>query len=154
MSCYQVHPEHIAAIVGSFLWTRQSVDWYLSTCKIEQGDTETEGEALARVLTDANAASVNARYPTKDHAPVEYPTSAQIRAWQSMPLGLAEWFSAVACFEYQACEVDDYEASTAARLLRKMSDDQIRRIPGYAEGPWSIGTDARSFGLSRQGPRR
>ena len=42
------------------------------------------------------------------------------------------------CFEYQACESSDWEASAAYELLERIRHAAIRTLPGYDDAEWGI----------------
>ena len=42
------------------------------------------------------------------------------------------------CFDYQACETDDYAQSTACQLIEQIRAAAIRALPGYEDAPWGI----------------
>ncbi len=43
---------------------------------------------------------------------------------------------ALACFDYQACESDDYDRTDAAHIVRDMRAEAIRALPGYEFASW------------------
>jgi hypothetical protein len=42
------------------------------------------------------------------------------------------------CFDYQACETDDYDQSTAHRIIAAIRGAAIRCLPDYEAAPWGI----------------
>ena len=42
------------------------------------------------------------------------------------------------CFDYQACETDDYESTSAAKIMLALREGACRYLPHYADVPWAI----------------
>lgn len=42
------------------------------------------------------------------------------------------------CFDYQACETDDYETNSAAKIMVALREGAAHYLPHYADMPWSI----------------
>lgn len=113
---------------------------------------------LANLLAQANADSMNARYPNdpteayvfKDEAAVH--DSARLELIKPIVM-----MKAVKCLEYQSCEHEGWAGSDAALACRWLLDEGIRSLPGYdnADG-WSIddvapaafGTPGRQYSLT------
>lgn len=90
-------------------------------------------DLIAGILTTANVESVNYRYDEDTVlAPVKYESVST--AFLS-PIQIVKLCD---CFDYQACEVDDYEDSPAASITRTIRNNAISRIPGYDEAEWTI----------------
>ena len=92
-------------------------------------------DSIANKLRAANYASVNYRYNEEDAAP-ETGFSFYPGAREADPLVVLK---ACACFDYQACEVPDYEKSEAAEIIQRIRMAAIHRLPGYDDAKgWSI----------------
>jgi|ETNvirnome_2_300_1030623.scaffolds.fasta_scaffold07057_3 hypothetical protein len=129
MSAHQLTATHIAAMVGTY-----------ETSSMGHQSAE-ERQKLASLLAAENARSVNHRYSGNAAAqcePVEV-SNRLITHFMLHPLGPGEMLNAIACYEYQACESTDWEATEAHRLCRRMSGLTARRVPGYDSAPWGIG---------------
>lgn len=138
MSAWICTPEHIAALVGSFLVYK---DRY----------TEVEDPvAFARVLYAENMRSVNGRYGHEGSNNAEalsefaaywaaHPVSAlKIRRWRASPLTQGQFFKALNCYEYQSCECPDWRETEAFKLCEQMRDQVGRSLPDYDSCPWGI----------------
>ena len=55
-----------------------------------------------------------------------------------------ELLSALACYEYQACETEDWESTEAAAFCRALRKELISRLSGYSEAPWEITPETES----------
>ena len=93
MSVMKLHPEHIAAIVGSCA-TYDLIRY--------EGLHVRNLMEQARVLAQANAYSFEDRYG-EETEPVEV-TSSMINRWTLSPLTPTECLYALRCYEYQSCE--------------------------------------------------
>jgi hypothetical protein len=82
---------------------------------------------VGNVLLAENYRSVNHRYPG-DAQP--YDNSYVFRFYQH-PITPIEALKACACYDYQACETDNYESTDAAKLIRAIRDTAIRELPGW-----------------------
>ena len=95
---------------------------------------------IGQVLLAENERSVNHRYPSdiSDNA-LEY----KFKPFQELSLlprakMLAWILNGCACFDYQACETDDYEQSIAHKLIRAIEAKAIRELPHMDDAPWCI----------------
>ena len=102
-------------------------------------------EALVR----ANVISLATRYPD-DADPVEsfmgmskaeFIQACQIEASRAWNVPVIEILKSCNCFEYQACEYDDWPKSTANKILNAIRKDCINKLPGYEEAQWGYTTD-------------
>jgi hypothetical protein len=52
----------------------------------------------------------------------------------------------VACYDYQACEHEGYDASQARRCVESMRQELLRKLPGIEQESWGIDSpeDARA----------
>ncbi|MGC5225130.1 hypothetical protein ACPW96_21385 [Micromonospora sp. DT81.3] len=154
MSAFMVDPEHIHVLVWAAVhskptepelhtYTRDeptpynaveesgwSGEWNVR--RLRKHLTET---AYGQFLVDANAASVNRRYD-EDHAYIyEYRTPTHTQ-WQPV-----EILNAINCFEYQACEVEDWASSEAKQFCDRLRRRIEERLPNASNGPWEIRPD-------------
>lgn len=84
------------------------------------------------VLHTANVESVNERYDQGDVA-----VAIKYRAVNITPSPVAV-LKLLACFDYQACEVDNYEFTPAARIINAIRKEAISQLAGYDDAKWSI----------------
>jgi hypothetical protein len=89
-----------------------------------------------RVLLAANVASMRARYP---HGVTE-PETPYVFQLETNPVLLHPLFviKQAQCFDYQACEVNDYQKTVAAAITRAIINKAIECMPGYANMAWGI----------------
>lgn len=127
MSAYLCDPHHVALLA-------------VMAARQPYGKPGTENENAA-TLALANLASLDVRYGP---SPVEREPRAYVadcvkacRDWRWSPKpSPVEIIKAVQCFDYQACEVADYEDTPAAKITRRVKSDAIASLPGYEEAPW------------------
>ena len=105
----------------------------------------TDAGDVGQMLVDANLSSILTRYPDCVTQPENMPGPSD--AYYMRPyrferppaqLTALELLSAIACYEYQACETENWEASKAKAFCDAMQDHLVRLIPGYSSGPWEI----------------
>lgn len=88
--------------------------------------------AVGQMLTDANAASLASRYGETETRSYTYSRPVDC-GWSPV-----EILGAINCFEYQACEVDDWTTSEAKQYCDKLRRRIERRLPGADVAPWEI----------------
>lgn len=134
MSAFIVSDSHIDAIVTFARQARISM-------RPLQGDVpggwvavvDANPSDIGQALLNANYLSVNHRYRERETPPkyrfVDY----------GGPLQAISVIKACNCFDYQACEVETYEESWAARFVDSVRSAAIYRLPGYDEAHgWEI----------------
>ena len=85
-----------------------------------------------KILTEANIASLVCRYGSRHEKETpQKSTKAPVRD----PVVILKL---CACFDYQACEVEDYHSTPAARMVDDIRHEAINELAGYAEAPWGI----------------
>lgn len=97
-------------------------------------------EGVARAMLDANVESVTARYTQIDDeewnaAEVYTFRPVNVAAWPPALL-LATVAHSLACWEYQACEGDDYEARPGWRYVQVLKTLLMQQVPGCSATPW------------------
>lgn len=133
MSAFICTPKHINTIVSYA--AQKDVALYLTNASGQRYRVraERDPELIAECLIKANYDSVNFRYSESQEVPVgEYfpVATAFVSAIQIVKL--------CDCLNYQCCEVDDWEETDAAKIIRTIRNDAIGRIPGYDEAEWAI----------------
>lgn len=95
--------------------------------------------AIANALQDANAKSITARYPDTDghleNAPgdttaYEPYTASELNGMMWARFDPVQVLKACRCFEYQACEFDEWEDSDAKRLIDSIVAHAVGELPG------------------------
>ena len=128
MSAFQLHPEHIAAMVGTHIGANQFL-----------ASDEPAVLNMAKLLAAENVRSLRHRYPKDSYEAEEgTPDAAAIARWREAPLSPGAMLKALACFDYQSCETDDYRQTPAAALVERMRTDAINKCPGFEEAEWAI----------------
>lgn len=127
MSAWIVSPAHIAQLVEGGI--RLGV--------IERRDALKTG----RMLTNANKRSIRARYGKEDR------DAEGVKAyWHERPLLLisdASLLKQLNCYDYQTCEFDGYERSSAKKFVTRLelmlaANGITRHSAGYDDAPWGI----------------
>lgn len=103
---------------------------------------------IGRILLAENERSVCHRYP--DTTPGDCPgtigeeaISYRFKTWQpAFRMQFTQLcvtvIKACDCFDYQACETDDYAESISHRIIEAIRAKAVRCLPGYDNAPWGI----------------
>lgn len=94
---------------------------------------------VAMLLAAENAASVAARYP--DHPEMQSPDwatnhDAYPYKYPMVRPTPVELLKLIDCYEYQSCEHDAWEHSTAHALCERLRSYAIHHLDGYEDAPW------------------
>jgi hypothetical protein len=115
---------------------------------VNRGKEKLSLSDIGRILLAENERSVCHRYP--DCVPGNAPgvigqecINYRFKPYQKLhrmpfPAMLATVIKACHCFDYQACETDDYESSIAHKIIRAIEARAIRALPHYENAPWGI----------------
>jgi hypothetical protein len=93
-------------------------------------------DRVAGILYTANVESVNSRYN-------EHQLSVGFK-YRPVPVmeTPVQIIKACNCFDYQACEVPNYESTPAAMIVNAIRREAMRELPGYEDADWQL-TDPR-----------
>ena len=128
MSAYIVNKKHIDALVSYF----KKMDGYAFNEALRKPIlSEDAPNEIGQILVDANYKSVNERYDSED-VPEKYEHELYKICTP------VEILTACDGFEYQACEADDWESSSAFSIINGIRSVAIRKLPGYEEAAWEI----------------
>jgi len=118
MSAFIVSNEHIASLV--------------SFAVANNAFTADLAQTAATTLLDANITSVNVRYNEKNTATIDYASTPK------KLLTPVQAIKAAKCLDYQSCEFDGYESSTAKKVINQIINSALYKLDGYNEAKWSI----------------
>jgi hypothetical protein len=146
MSAYIVSHDHIDGLLSFAL---DQVSYYVPTIDRRIEITLDNAEEIGRILLTENERSVYFRYRDLNASkpglskPGTDGQDAENYSFRPWPLSRRpqpiEILKACECFDYQACETDDYEQSIAWRIIDAIRHGAIRKLPGYenADG-WEL----------------
>lgn len=146
MSAYMVDEEHINVMIwaAAELASPSDTGPVFTYCPAPGAHpvrvASTERDSMTRagqMLADANAASMAALYGNEDHSYAYIYTRPKRTDWKQTDI-----LSALLCFEYQACEVGNFDTTEAGRFCDALRKGLIRRLPGMNDAPWEIGPHA------------
>lgn len=128
MSAWILSPRHINEIVAGAI-------------RLELID-KADAQRVGRMLTNANKRSIRARYGEDDEGAARV-EPFWFRGIPREPISDVSLFKQVRCYDYQTCEFDGYETSSAGRFMAKMERVLAKRgvtheSPGYNEAPWGL----------------
>jgi hypothetical protein len=105
---------------------------------INHGITHLQGaadaETIAGLLYTANVESVNTRYSKDDDSS----TFKFVRVTKGEYLEPVQIMKLCICFDYQACEVENYEMSIACAITSAVVKDAARQLTAYRSASYSI----------------
>jgi len=130
MSAFIVNKKHIDALVTWAGAQHYQIHYYPNG-----GDwlpIAGREDEVGQVLVNENYRSVNYRYDESDK-PDRY-----LWSQYSQPLSAVQVIKACNCFDYQACETDDYPDSEATAIIKAIREQAIRQLPGYEEAQWEL----------------
>ncbi len=135
MSAFVVDQEHIDELVSAAI--DLEIRTRLATDRTCQQVNHENANDFGRMLWAENVRSVVHRYRlsgTAEAAEYESAVEAYCFTWRPVSPGRAA--KRLTCFEYQACECEDWEESLAYDFGSRMARALITKLPGYAQAPW------------------
>ena len=104
---------------------------------------ETTVDAVGAMLWTENLASLEARYPNDTSGERPGPiglTDDVVRGYSyndpHYTLTVVEALQAIRCYEYQSCEHDGWNDSSAAAFCETLRVSLCRYLPGMTDAPW------------------
>ena len=120
MSCWMIHNDHARYLVNV-------AEEHAPDLLSQYGGRQQVGQDLL----DTCAASVSARYTDCTQASEVYRDGAE-----SVPIELGQAIKSLDCYEYQACEVKNWEAEPMCRFCDSLRRSLMRCVPGYDSAEW------------------
>lgn len=110
-------------------------------CKVMSASMDNLNEAV-KTLAQANLGSLDYRYP--DHADKlvnqvhveECEKAAFDMAFEPVKTSPIQMIKHAQCFDYQSCEVNNWNGTEAAGMLRNIISSSISKLDGYSEAEW------------------
>lgn len=138
MSAFIVADAHIDALISYAV--QRGLDYYNPAAKTRVDVTKSNAEELGRMLLDQNVRSVGYRYSGRiDNEEKNAAADYTFKPWPlTQPLSAVQIIKACDCFDYQACETDDYEGTAAWRLIQAIRAAASTALPGYNDAAWGI----------------
>lgn len=130
MSAFLVSPEHIAEL-SSYLYRDDPVVYNLYN---KTRVSFSSPSVIATTLARANIASLEAKYGAEDAHSLIYGEHDYIKSCNTLscemsrvsdPLSI---YNMVRCFDYQACEVENYISTDAYWIVEKIKAKAIRNL--------------------------
>jgi hypothetical protein len=156
MSAFIVPDMHIQALVGAALEFSGNMHYYDYPWSAVATKTDLNGNSLwikwqqehekwvnvatandtGNMLMDANQASITARYEGRWPQEAQEPFAFKF-SYITM-LDPIKIMGAIRCFNYQACEVSNYELTEASLFNEALTELCIARISESHETPWTV----------------
>ena len=121
MSAYLVNNETINCIVNGAIQLR------------DRFDREIDPQQAGEMLIKENCRSLNSRYDD-DPEKISYPFVFKRQNYDKKDI-----YGCTACYNYQACESEDYELTEAAEFIRYVQQRLLLSFIGE-EYPWGLDT--------------
>lgn len=130
MSAFIVDDKHISALIAFY---RDNSDGRLRG--------EAPATALGKTLAAENVRSMQARYGSRldenETGFAERYTFAELSVIDAAKyLRPIQVLKLCDCYDYQACETDDYYESAAAKIIHQIRSLAICKLPGYDAAEW------------------
>ena len=145
MSAYVVSHNHINSLVRfAYYKSRQGSSICLPDGRRIDPKNVEDLQDAAEILLSQNVHSVQTRYPDTIDNPQNMPgvvaeAGVAIRfTMMGKMLTAVEALKAIDCYEYQACEDDDYDQTAAHAIIERIKDMAINSLPGYDAASWDI----------------
>lgn len=138
MSAYIMADNEINTIVSYFLNPNNA---YGEGAWLRLGESEwnninrDNAPRVAKILMDENVRSVNTRYDNADSTPSRYEFEYDPNA-RKRPMG--NIIGALDCYEYQACETDDWHTSIAHEIIGGLRKHLLKTL-AEQEGTYTWG---------------
>ena len=127
MSAFIVSDKHISGMVKSVAYSnRVNYHWNGKLYNIPNDIDE-----LGQKLLDENYRSVNYRYS-------EVKEPHQFAMQRVERLSAVQIIKLCDCYNYQACETNDYKDSEAKAIMTAIRERAIRKLAGYSEASWEL----------------
>lgn len=127
MSAFVVSDKHISAMIQTVTMSgRASYYW-----NGERHDMRGQRQEIGQKLLDENYRSVNARYSDSDE-PHQFVMQRVDR------VSMVQLIKACHCYNYQACETNDWNETEAHAIVKGIEAYAVRRLPGYEQSDWEI----------------
>ena len=125
MSCFIVSNAHINALARASTRFGTRAVWH------ERQSHYLSEQQVGNILLAQNVRSYNERYGEN---------VSEAFVWNPFQRDFepAEILKACACYDYQACETDDYDATLAHAIVEAIRYAAICALPGYEEAAWEI----------------
>lgn len=137
MSAWICSDNHISAIVA---WWRN----YIKEHPTYQCDWSIDSEVIGTMLVAQNYRSVYERYHDRAEGYFGLPQSFKYEpAFEKKPVNSIVLLKLLRCYDYQACETDDWKDSKAKEFTEMLADAAISKLTGregisYEFAPWGI----------------
>jgi len=95
-------------------------------------------QSIGTILLDENYRSYVFRYPNEGKDILIEEDKPKFIHRPVMTLNPVSMLKALACYNYQACETNDYNETRACKIIKRFTSHAIQNLKGYDEAPWGI----------------
>ena len=133
MSAYMVSDNQIDAMAGYMI--RERIRYFVNDAWVDV--TASNAEEIGQILVDENYRSVSARYSGNTEEYFGKAPHYKFKRRNVLPDAIT-MLKACNCYDYQACETNNWKESVAFKIVEAIKEHAIRRLPGYDDAPWGI----------------
>ncbi len=130
MSAFVCSNYHISALAVYAMQQRPAHVWYDG----KQVELES-AEQVATILYEQNLRSVNHRYYEAEPNTFAFDPRASRYSTSHTAVQIIK---AAKCYDYQACETEDYETTLAKAIIEQIIGSAIGALPGYEAAEWGL----------------
>lgn len=147
MSAYLVEEEHIAELCKwTFAPQRHAHCWNMVKRRpiLSDGETWHKITEAARILAEANVASVKARYPDSPDMLIEDYVDlvvAESKSRANLELDAADIYNMAICLDYQSCEANGWHETDAYWLIKSIQAEAASVMASNAKMKWGYSHD-------------
>jgi hypothetical protein len=143
MSAFIVSHAHINALISYGNGPRDHVRAHLADGSVLDFTHNEDLQRAATILLAENYRSIHTRYPDTIENPDGTPGAGD-ELMEPIVFNFSSYYPRQAvhilkmcqCYDYQACESDDYYESDAAKIVDVIRHRAIRNLDGYDDAPW------------------
>jgi len=131
MSAWIVTKVHIDAMVQAAMDSSRGIPFSWSHENEGHQLTVSTKDMVGSMLWRENHMSVNARYDENTDTPA-------YRFERTQEFSPVQMLKAIDCYEYQSCEHDGWETSSARAFCDELRAVLIHSLPGYEQAEWGL----------------
>ncbi len=133
MSAFLVSDNHIDTLIT--FAARKRITFSIDNRQLDARIVE-DANDIGQILVNQNVRSVNARYSENDI--VDEYIFRDVGLQNQHVANIVQILKACDCYDYQACETDDYRNTTAASIIDRIRSYAIHSLPGWEEAEWAL----------------
>jgi|TARA_R100000789_G_scaffold100171_1_gene109042 hypothetical protein len=137
MSAFMVSDKHINTLLT---WTNANYQGRIYTQKKDfDSSNANDLQLMANVLKGENIRSLEARYGNNTAEEMaDFEKDILFNFTNGREFKPVEIIKLCNCYDYQSCESDDYDTTTANKIIKSIRACAVSMLPGYDQAKWDI----------------